>query len=97
MIAGSIWKIDMSIIHITHKRSIMKKLLEIDLEVSDDKAYIKFCEIKPGDSVRQLSVNTPNGLVILDLNQEGKVIGIEFLNALALLPEDVSIIEAEQP
>lgn len=73
----------------------MKKMLEVDLSVSDDKAYISFCEIKAGDSVKQLSVNAPNGIVIFDLNLDGKIIGMEFINALALLPEDVRIAELE--
>ena len=73
----------------------MKKLLEIDMNVSDDKAVIKFCEIKAGDSVSQLSVNTPNGLVIFDLNLDHKIIAMEFINALALLPDDVRILELE--
>lgn len=73
----------------------MKKMLESDLSVSDDIAYISFCEIKAGDSVKQLSVNTANGIVIFDLNLDGKIIGMEFINALALLPEDVRIAELE--
>lgn len=73
----------------------MMKMLEVDLSVSDDKAYIRFCEIKAGDSVKQLSLNTPNGIVIFDLNLDDKIIGMEFINALALLPEDVRIAELE--
>ncbi|MBP6745861.1 DUF2283 domain-containing protein [bacterium] len=73
----------------------MKKLLEVDLSVSDDIAYISFCEIKAGDSVKQIEVNIPNGIVIFDLNLDGKIIGMEFINALALLPEDVRIAELE--
>ena len=70
-------------------------MLEIDLSVSDDIALIKFCEIKAGDSVKQIEVNIPNGIVIFDLNLDGKIISMEFINALALLPEDVRIAELE--
>lgn len=73
----------------------MKKMLEIDLSVSDEIAVIRFCKINAGDSVKQLSVNTPNGIVIFDLNLDGEIISMEFINALALLPEDVRIAELE--
>jgi len=33
--------------------------------------------------------------VIFDLNLHDKIIGMEFINALALLPEDVRIAELE--
>ncbi|MFA7338793.1 MAG: hypothetical protein WC028_18550 [Candidatus Obscuribacterales bacterium] len=73
----------------------MKKMLEIDLSVSDDIAFISFCKINAGDSVKQIEVNIPNGIVIFDLNLDGKIISMEFINALALLPEDVRIAELE--
>jgi uncharacterized protein YuzE len=52
-------------------------------------AYIYLTPIGPGDSARQIAVDLPRGTMILDLNSRGRLIGIEILNASAVLPESV--------
>jgi uncharacterized protein YuzE len=55
-------------------------------------AYIYLREIEPGGSRRTISVNGPDlttGSVVLDFDSEGRLIGIEVLEADRLLTPDL--------
>lgn len=59
----------------------MEMKVEIDKEA--DAAYIYFKEISPGEVIKTISLNDS---INIDINSEGKTIGIEVLDASKNLP-----------
>ena len=54
-------------------------------------AYIYLCDVEARDEARQHSVDEPHtrGQVVLDFDVDGRLIGIEVLDATQALPTDL--------
>jgi len=67
--------------------------MHIDYDAEADAAYITIAdEIAEGAATQQLhSIATPGGLgeIILDFDDDNRLIGLEILNARLVLPENV--------
>jgi uncharacterized protein YuzE len=57
--------------------------MKIEIDKEADATYIYFKEISPGEVVQTISLNES---INIDLDSEGKTLGIEVLNASKNLP-----------
>ena len=60
--------------------------MRITFDKEADAAYIYFKELANGESVKTISLNDS---IIIDLDAEGKALGIEVLHASKNLPQNV--------
>jgi uncharacterized protein YuzE len=67
----------------------LTKAFTVAYDKDADAAYIHLRPIAPGDAVSTISVHVPHGSISLDIDREGRVIGIEILQASAVLPASV--------
>ena len=65
--------------------------VRVTLDRDADAAYIYLREIGPAESAYQCAVDCDGaeGMILLDLDREGRLIGIEVLNAQRGLPAEV--------
>jgi len=66
----------------------MDKTLKVTYDAAVDAAYIYFADISPGGVARTYCCNTNDigGMVNIDLDSEGRLLGIEVLQAKIKLP-----------
>ena len=65
--------------------------MRVRFDVESDSAYVYFREIGRGEAADQISIEDPaaRGWITLDLDRDGRLIGIEVLNARAGLPAEL--------
>lgn len=66
--------------------------VRVSYDAEADAAYFPFVEeIRPGEAVRTISVDPQDvgGMVNLDLDADGRILGLEVLDASRLLRRDV--------
>ena len=71
--------------------------LTVRYDESVNAAYLAFAEIEPGDVVSMYACDpvAVGGMINLDFDSEGRLIGIEVLDARRLLPE--SLLDPHRP
>ncbi len=62
------------------------EMMKIDIDNEADAAYVYFKEISPGEVKSTISLNES---INIDLDSQGKTIGIEILDASKNLPSSV--------
>jgi uncharacterized protein YuzE len=67
----------------------LTKIFTVAHDKDADAAYIYLRPVAVGDAVSTISVHVLHGSVSLDIDREGRVIGIEILQASAVLPGSV--------
>ncbi len=65
--------------------------MRITFDRSANAAYIYLVPIGPGEAATTHDVTPPHarGMILLDFNKAGRLIGIEVLNATRILPDDL--------
>jgi uncharacterized protein YuzE len=65
--------------------------MRVTFERSSNAAYIALKEIGDGEAARQHVVDEPHtrGMIVLDFDKKGRLIGIEVLDATRALPQEV--------
>jgi uncharacterized protein YuzE len=65
--------------------------VRITFDRSSNAAYIYLREIGPGEAARQHHVDEPHtrGTIVLDFDDDGRLIGIEVLDATRALPREL--------
>ena len=65
--------------------------MRVEFDRSSNAAYIYLKSIGQGEAVRQHEVDDPDtrGMIVLDFDKDGRLIGIEVLDATRALPEEV--------
>lgn len=65
--------------------------MRVTFDKASDAAYIYLREIEPGGAKHQCAVecNEATGMIVLDLDTDGRLIGIEVIGATAGLPPEV--------
>jgi uncharacterized protein YuzE len=65
--------------------------VKITFDRGANAAYIALKEIGPGEAARQHVVDAQHtrGMIVLDFDKKGRLIGIEVLEATKALPEEV--------
>jgi uncharacterized protein YuzE len=72
--------------------------LRVTFDPKADAAYVYFREIEPGGAAIQCPVvcNRSQGMIVLDLDLEGRLIGVEVIGARGGLPPEL-LDQAETP
>jgi uncharacterized protein YuzE len=65
--------------------------MRVTFDRGGNAAYIYLKEIGEGEAVRQHLVDEPHtrGMIVLDFDKKGRLIGIEVLDATRALPQEV--------
>lgn len=71
--------------------------IRVDYDESANAAYIELTDIAPGDSAQMYACDpgAVGGMINLDFNSEGRLIGIEVLDARRMLPPE--LLAPQQP
>ena len=73
--------------------------MRVTYDRSIDAAYIYLREIEPGGVRESVDIDAPDGVaagsVVLDFDRDGRLVGIEVLNAERALPEH--FLDAAEP